>query len=55
MDHCNIGEGIRQRRTILIAYAIANLHGRFDLLLKSYEAIAAYAKGTSGVILHPGD
>jgi serine/threonine protein phosphatase 1 len=55
MDHCNIGEGIRQRRTTLITYAIADLHGRFDLLLKSYEAIAAYAKATSGVIVRLGD
>ncbi len=38
-----------------LTYAIADLHGRMDLLLKSYEQIAAHPNGTQGTIIHLGD
>ena len=38
-----------------LTYAIADLHGRMDLLLKSYEQIAVRAKGVPGAIIHLGD
>jgi serine/threonine protein phosphatase 1 len=36
-------------------YAIADLHGRFDLLTKAYDAISAHALGRAGTIVHLGD
>lgn len=36
-------------------YAIADLHGRFDLLQSAYDAISKHAMGTPGTIVHLGD
>lgn len=36
-------------------YAIADLHGRFDLLQMAYDAISQHAKGVPGTIVHLGD
>lgn len=36
-------------------YAIADLHGRFDLLQKAYDAISEHAAGEPIVIVHLGD
>lgn len=40
-----------------LTYAIADLHGRFDLLVKAYELIADHASdmGGGGTIVHLGD
>lgn len=36
-------------------YAVADLHGRYDLLVLGYSAIVAHAKGRRGTIVHLGD
>jgi serine/threonine protein phosphatase 1 len=36
-------------------YAIADLHGRFDLLVKAYDAISAHSDGQPITIVHLGD
>ncbi|MDF3208357.1 MULTISPECIES: metallophosphoesterase [Mesorhizobium] len=36
-------------------YAIADLHGRFDLLQMAYDAISQHALGIPGTIVHLGD
>lgn len=36
-------------------YAIADLHGRFDLLQLAYDAISAHSGGRPGIIVHLGD
>lgn len=41
-------------RVVSFTYAIADLHGRFDLLTRAYDAIAAHA-AAPGTIIHLGD
>lgn len=38
-----------------LTFAIADLHGRFDLLALGYSAIVAHAKGKPATIVHLGD
>lgn len=38
-----------------LTYAIADLHGRFDLLKLAYEAILSWSNGIPGKIIHLGD
>lgn len=38
-----------------LTYAIADLHGRFDLLTAAYDAISAHSQGRPLTIVHLGD